>query len=333
MMMRQLAGWLVLIFVLAGLATGGRPAAADDAPVFKPLVFLPQWRPQAQFAGYYTALHQGFYRNHGLEVTILDGGPERSPTTYLAEHKTDIATMWLATALQIAGRGVPVVNLAQIVQRSALVLAVKRDSGINQPSDMNGKKMALWPADFQIQPRAFLDKYNLDVRIVTTASPVQLFLHDGVQITSLMWYNEYHTLRNSGLDSDEMRLFFFEGELNFPEDGIYLRADAYADDPRSARAFADASLEGWQYAFNHPEETVDLMIRVMEAAHVPANRVHQRWMLARMRDVIQPREVPFGMLRQNDFQRVCEVLTARGKIATAPSYGAFIGREKPHAAP
>lgn len=312
--------FLITLFLLWGIC-----ARAEDAAL-KKITFLPQWLPQAQFAGYYTALEKGFYRRNGLDVTILQGGPTRSSMAYLREGKTDIATLWLSSALQLADRGVEVVNIGQMIPRSALVLVTKRSSGIRSPDRMNGVKVGLWPADFQIQPKAFFDKLNLNVRIVTTESPVNLFLRDGVEVASVMWYNEYHTLINSGLNPEEMTLFFFDRfDLNFPEDGLYVKNDFLERDPAAACAFVNASLEGWRYAFAHPEEALDLIIKVMEAAHLPANRVHQRWMLDRMADLMKPatREDRMGTLQAADYERVGRILLQNGLIKGIPPYESF----------
>jgi NitT/TauT family transport system substrate-binding protein len=302
-----------------------RPAAAAGENGLQPLSFLPQWSPQAQFVGYYLALHKGFYRKHGIDLTIIEGGPSRSAMEYLQAGKADIVTLWLSSALQLADRGVEVINVGQVVQRSALMLVAKKKSGIETPAQMNGKKIGLWPADFQVQPRAFFDKFKLKVRVVTTESPVNLFLRDGVQVSSVMWYNEYHTLLSSGLDPEEMTLFFFhDSDLNFPEDGLYMRKEVFAKNPEAACAFTAASLEGWRYAFDHPEEALDLIVAIMEKAYIPANRVHQRWMLNRMRDVIAPSGAAgWGVLQAENYRRVGEILVSFGLIQSVPPYESF----------
>jgi NitT/TauT family transport system substrate-binding protein len=320
----------VLILVLFSCSVG---CGAELSPDLKKISFLPQWLPQAQFAGYYMAFHKGYYRQHGIDLTIIQGGPSHSPSEYLKDKKADIVTLWLSSALQLNGQGVDVVNIGQILPRSALILVVKTKSGIQVPADMNGKKVALWPADFQIQPKAFFDKFHLKVQIVTTESPVNLFLCDGVQVSSLMWYNEYHTLVNSGLDPKEMRLFAFEDfGLNFPEDGIYLLKETFDKDPELACAFASASMEGWHYAFAHPEEAIDLIISIMEAAHVPANRVHQRWMLDRIRDltVSDAKGHQIGDLLEEDYRQVGDILMANGLIRIVPPYESFFRKCSNH---
>lgn len=308
--------WLLLVCAISA------PAAE---PALTRLTFLPQWSPQAQFAGYYMAQHKGFYRQHDIDLAIIEGGPRQSTVEYLRQGRVDIGSLWLSSALQLVDEDVDIVNIGQIIQRSALVLVAKKASGIVRPEQIHGKKIALWPADFQIQPNAFFEKFKLNNTIVTTENPINLFLRDGVQVTSAMWYNEYHTLINSGLDPEEMRLFFFdELGLNFPEDGLYLRRETFDKDPNLACAFVAASLKGWNYAFAHQEETLDYMLTVMEKAHVPANRVHQRWMLARMQDLFAAEKDALPMeLRSEDYHRVCKVLLSSRLIRAVPSYESF----------
>ncbi len=319
--------WFAAVFLL--LAGFGTPSIQAEGS-FKKLTLLPQWRPQAQFVGYYMALHKGFYERCGISLTILEGGPQRPATEYLADGKADLVTLWLSSALQLADRGTAVVNVGQLIQRSGLMLASKKRSGIKTPADMEGKKISLWPGEFEILPRALFEKFDLRVREVITECPVSLFLRDGVQVVSLMWYNEYHTLIMSGLDPEEMTLFFYdEVGLNFPEDGMYLLRETFEKDPETAYAFAAASLEGWRYAFDHPGEAVDLIVSIMEEAHLPANRVHQRWMLDRIRDLSMDADGGelHGVLLEEDYRTVADTLSKTGRIRTAPAYELFFKKE------
>ena len=68
-------------------------AGLAGAAEFATVSFIPQWQPQAQFAGYYVAYEKGFYRERGLDVKILRGGPERPPSEMLAQGRADFGTM------------------------------------------------------------------------------------------------------------------------------------------------------------------------------------------------------------------------------------------------
>jgi NitT/TauT family transport system substrate-binding protein len=297
-----------------------------DETALKKVSFIPQWVPQAQFAGYYVAYELGIYKKHGINLIIVPGGPDRSPSDFLESKKADIATMWLSTAIQRRVHGVKLVNIAQIIQRSALMLVAKKSSGISTPEDLNGKKVGLWGADFKLQPQAFFRKYNLNVNIIPQSQSVDLFLRDGVDVASAMWYNEYHIILNSGLNPDELTNFFFnEYGLNFPEDGIYTLEDNFQKNPSLYCAFVKATIEGWEYAFAHQKEALNIVIKYMTEVHIPANRVHQEWMLERMKDLILPLDThtPIGTLLPADYDRVARELEESGLIKEIPDFDSF----------
>lgn len=309
-------------------------ALAADRPNLKKAAFIPHWSPQAQFAGYYVAYEKEFYKKHGLDLTIIPGGPHRSPLDHLRQKKADFGSLWLCSAIEKRGQGLNLINIAQIMQKSALMLVAKKGSGIRTLQDMNGKKVGLWRNEFQIQPRALFKKYNLKVRIIPQSFSVNLFLQGGVDVASAMWYNEFHTLLNSGLNPDELStFFFFDYELNFPEDGLYCLEETLKKDPELIRTFVRASLEGWLYAFDHPEEALDIILKHMRLAGIPANRVHQRWMLARMKDLIidSGNKDSLGRLKEGDFQRVAGELKKIGLIKEVPSFTSFYHDRIDHA--
>jgi len=299
---------------------------AGAESTLKQASFIPQWNPQAQFAGYYVAYEKGFYKKHGIDLTVLQGGPNRPSSAFLTQGKADFGTLWLSTGIRLRASGQRIINVGQVMQRSALMLIAKKSHKIENPQDMQGKKVGLWSDDFQIQPKAFFKKYNLDVKVIPQSFSVNLFLRDGVDVASAMWYNEYHTIVNSGLNSDELTPFFFhEHGLNFPEDGIYTLEETFKRDPSLSCAFVKASIEGWLYAFSHPEETLDIVLKYMGRGKIPANRAHQKWMFNKMKDLITPPDhrSAIGVLQPSDYQRVADALKEGGWIKEVQNYESF----------
>ncbi len=318
--------FILLFFLQAGLIS---PVARGDpeppATASRPVVFLPQWSPQAQFAGYYMAQEKGFYARRGLAVNIPRGGADYPPMAYLAEKKADFVTDFLVNAVRKKAEGLDLVNIAQIVQRSSLLLVAKKSSGIRTVQDFSGKKISIW-SNFSLQPQALFRKYHLTVQIVPQTYSMNLLLRDAVSVSSAMWYNEYHTLINSGLDEEDLQVFFFSDYgLNFPEDGIYCLRETWLARRSLCCDFVDASLEGWRYAFEHAEETLDVVMRHVEEANIASNRMNQRWMLNRMRDIIMPsgQADALGVLREEDFDSVIREMVANQIISQSLSITDF----------
>jgi NitT/TauT family transport system substrate-binding protein len=308
------------------------PARAAD---LKHAALALQWQPQAQFAGFYVAQEKGFYQQAGVDMKIIPGGPDVVASKLLAEGRAQFATMFLATGIERrSGQGqgggmdgLPVVLLAQLVQRSALMIITRADSPIKSPKDLDGKRVGLWDNEFRLQPLALFQRLGIHPVIIPQSGTLNLFLRGGVDAASAMWYNEYHSLLASGLDPEDLRVFFYRDlDLNFPEDGLYALEDTLARDPDLCRAVTAASLRGWEYAFAHPNEALDIVQNRMREAHLPSSRAHQRFMLARMQDVMSgaaPDSLPLGSLDPADFERVAEALLAQKLIHTRPSLEAF----------
>lgn len=315
---------LTIVFLL-GIAT------LSGQSNLKKATFIPHWSPQAQFAGYYYAYETGIYKKHGIDLIILTGGPNIPASVLIEKGKVDFASLWLTNAIQLQAGGVSVKHLSQIINRSALMLVAKKSSDINKPEDMQGRKVGVWGGDFQIQPVAFFEKYHLKVRIIPQGGSINLFLSDAIDVTSAMWYNEYHTILNSGLNPDELSTFFFSDHgLNLPEEGLYCLEKTYMHDPQLCREFIQASYEGWVGAFEHPDEALEIVLTYMKNAKLAANRPHQRWMLNRMKDLIFPQgtSADFQTLSEKDYLFTAEKLIENGSIKTIPDYRKFCSDRK-----
>ncbi|HAY22200.1 MAG TPA: ABC transporter substrate-binding protein [Desulfobacterales bacterium] len=316
---------LLIICLVLGIGCLPLWEAALAANLEK-VIFIPQWLPQAQFAGYYMAYEKGFYRQHGLAVEIRRGGPHSCAAECVQNFQADFGTMFLTAGIEKRAQGIGIINIAQIVQKSGLLLVSQKKHGILRPQDLMGKRVGLWAGDFQIQPRLFFHKYNLFVKIIPMGEGVNLFLRQGLDATSAMRYNEYHLLLNSGLNPEELTVFdMAEHGFDFPEDGIYCLEETWRRHPSRCRAFVAASLAGWRYAFAHPEETLDIVMRYVTEAHIKTNRVHQKWMLAQLQELIEPpgKAIPMGLLVPQTYRQVAQELQNYLLIKTIPPYEEF----------
>ncbi|MCK4716340.1 MAG: ABC transporter substrate-binding protein [Candidatus Marinimicrobia bacterium] len=311
-----LVAWLCCFFLL-----NVKSSAGD-----KPITLVLQWVPQAQFAGYYMAQKLGIYDKYGIDLTIIPGGPNVSVIDCIKSGKADFGTFFLLNATKRAAQGIPLVNIAQISRRSALILVAKKSSGIYRPEDMNGKKIGIYKEDFSDIPMAFISANQLNVTVVPIATGINIFLHGGTDVTNVMWYNEYHTILNCGYNADELSTFYMSDYgFNVPEDGIYCLRSTYDAHPEVCERFVEATIEGWLYAFQHPSKAHDMIIKEMKAVHIPANQAHQQWMLARMQDIILPDGgYEFStFLSEETYEMTGQILLKNASIGKLPAYDQF----------
>jgi NitT/TauT family transport system substrate-binding protein len=285
------------------------------------------WKPQAQFAGYYVAAEKGMYAARGLDVTVIPGGPDIDSLVELREGRADFALAFLSGALSAYGHGDPIVNVCQVINRSNLLLVAWRDK-VDERADLNASRVTLWGMSFRAACDAFFSAAAVHPRLLPQYYTVNLFLRGGADACSAMEYNEYHTILMAGVDPDELKVFpMREYGLGFPEDGVYTLAATEAESPELCADFAAATMEGWEYCRDHPDEALDIVLRQTAQAHVPTNRVHQSWMLDRVLASIFPGENDAwqpGKLARVDYERTRAIMIGQGQIETGPAYDAFV---------
>lgn len=308
---------LLPLLVALLLLTPSRGFALEKASI------VLQWLPQAQFAGYYVAKDKGFYEEAGIDLQLISGGPDVLASEYLETGEAEFATLFLSTGIQRRST-LPIVNIGQFVQHSALMLVAMKNRGIERIEDLGSKKVGLWANEFQVQARALFKQKGIKVIIVPQTDSLELFMRNGVAAASGMFYNEYHTLLSYGVEESEMKPFLFRDYgLDFPEDGIYTLEKTANSKPELCEALTAATSRGWMYAFNHPDEALDIILSHMKAENVPANRAHQLWMLKRMEEIILADDHTMGVLRQADYDQVKDALIDAGLVKEAPIFPEF----------
>lgn len=281
------------------------------------LTFAPQWFPQAQFAGYYVALEQGFYKEAGLDIKIIHPSLTISAFDYLRNGKADIISSFLMDGLKERAKGIPIVNVGQFSQHSALMMVTKKSSGINTVKDLQKKKLGIWSSGFQDIPKAFIKRNNYDIKLIPILSTINLFLLDGLDALTVMYYNEYDQLINSGMNEDEMNTFFFSDYgFDIPEDGLYCTEKTFLTKKDYLKKFVAATLKGWDYASKNKKYAIDLVVSEMKKAHLPNNRTHQTWMLDKVLELIEPgnKNVSKGKLLEQDFHSALSIIKSEDEF-------------------
>ena len=291
----------------------------DQFDRLQKVILLPYWVTTAQFAGYYVGIEKGIFQRYGIDLEIIPFQPTMLTEQLIRDQEADFFLLWLVNAIELKASGLDIVNIAQLSSKSSLMLLTKKSSGIETIADMDGKRVGIW-SGYELQPRALFRKHNIDVKIVPIGSSNNLFLTDGVEIVNASWFDEYHTIINSGYNEDELEtFFFFDHDLNFLEDGIYCLRSTLEQDPQLCKRFVEATLESWKYVFNHPKEAIMIVL------NMPANFVHQRWMLDRYRDLyyMDPESGINTVLPESAYHNSAKILQEAGLIGDIPSFREF----------
>ncbi|MDX9882069.1 MAG: ABC transporter substrate-binding protein [Prolixibacteraceae bacterium] len=278
----------------------------------KKVNFLPSWVAQSQFAGYYMAKEKGIYEKYGMDVTIISGGYDKQVSEYLKEGKADFGTMYLTSAIKERADSINLVNIGQVFQQSGIMFVAKKESGIDRIEDFSGKKIAVWRTVLEEMTVGFLNKNHINADVIRINEGVNIFLKNAVDICVGMSYNEYNRLVNFGMNRDELSVFCLKDfEMGFPEDGIYCMEETIQEDPVLCENFVKASMEGWEYAFSHREETVQVLRKIQKQENISDNLTHLTWMLDGVQQLIKPageKNVDEGELLKTDYEKAVKFL-------------------------
>jgi NitT/TauT family transport system substrate-binding protein len=274
---------LVLLFALFLVACGATPpAAAPTAPAVAPasdpspvpaaggdkVSLQLKWVAQAQFAGYYAALDQGYYAEEGLDVTILPGGPDIVPEQVVASGQAQFGINWMASLLATRETGAPLVNIAQVYTRAGMRQLSWKENNLTTPADLKGKKVAVWFGGNEYNLLATLSKYNLnkdsDLTLVQQPFDMNLLLNKEVDSAAAMTYNELYQVLSAGHTIDQLNILDYNAEgTAMPEDGIFVTADwlAQGNNKDIAARFLKASFKGWAYCRDNVDACVDIVLK------------------------------------------------------------------------
>lgn len=252
------------------------------------LIFTPQWTAQAQFAGYYVAQEMGFYYKAGIDVEIVHPSVTQSAINRIRNNESQATTLQLAQAMEIINDGIPLVNILQTSMNNAMVIVSSR--GMN-PLKQYGAKVGIWNAGFGQVAIGMSIKENLNYRWIPFATNVNLFVLGAIDATLAMSYNEYYQLVQTGIElSDENVYRFRDHGYNIQEDGVYVTKEFYEKNKDLAERFAAASRQGWEWAIQNPEETLEIVMMYVQKEHIATNRVLQKLMLDEVLSLLKDRE-------------------------------------------
>jgi len=317
--------WIALAAATAMTAVASTAAkAADD------LTLQLQWVTQAQFAGYYVAVDQGYYEEEDLNVTIRPGGPDIAPPQVLAGGGADVMLNWMPSALAARERGVPVVNIAQPFKSSGLMLTCWKDSGIETPEDFRGKTIGVWFFGNEYPFLSWMSQLGIPtegeddgVTVIKQGFNVDPLIQRQADCISTMTYNEYWQVIDAGVSPDDLITFKYEDQgVATLEDGIYT-LESNLEDPamvdKLAR-FVRASMKGWKWAEENPDAAA--MIVLDNDASGAQTEEHQKRMMGEIAKLTAGSD---GTLVEADYERTVATLLAGGSdpVITAAPEGAW----------
>src|SRR5258706_6705563 len=323
---------LVAIVLFAAVPAGSQTAKAAD--LVKVNLQL-KWVDQAQFAGFYAAVDQGFYKAQGLDVTLLPGGPDVTPEQVVAGGSAEFGIDWLPSLLATREQGLNLVNVAQVYTRSGMREISFVDKNIKKAADLKGKKVGVWLRGNQFELYAALVKEKMDpenpydVIIISQPFDMGLLLNGEVDAAAAMTYNEYAQVLESV--NPKTKKLYQESELNvidfntegtdMLQDGVFANGEwlAKAGNEDIATKFLAASFQGWGYCRDNAEDCVKSVL----ARGTALPKGHQTWQMNEVNKLIWPNTLGVGVMDDAAYKQTVDIAMKYKVITKAPDKAAY----------
>ena len=255
-----------------------------------------KWLTQSQFAGYYAALDKGFYNDEGINLVIKPGAPDIDSMSLVSSGVSDFGIQWFCDVVAARDKGLPLISIAQILQSNGLVMISKAESGIKTTYDFKGKRVGIWLFGNEIQFYSLMNQLEIplgSINISPLKWSIRPFLDNTYDAVMSMRYNEYLSVLESGYRKEDINIIdFADYGMNFPGDIIFTRKSTFDNNPGLCIRMVRASLRGWEWAMEHQEEAVDIVIRHDKSGTLKKN--HQMAQLKEIVRLIKYKEIPLG---------------------------------------
>ena len=294
----------------------------------EPIHLQLRWHHQFQFAGYYAAIEQGYYREAGLDVVIHPGSPGVTP---VAEVLTGRAHYGVANSELLLQRlrGQPLVALASVFQHSSSILLSRKERCATTPHDLIGRKVMLMDRQVDADFLAMFKNEGI------ADSAIEL-LPSSYQISDLAEgkvdaFNAYRTNEPFYLTQQGIGYCVLDPRnygVDFYSDILFTSEEELRQHPERVRAFTAASLKGWRYAMQHPEEIITLLRQKYD---VPKSVEHLRYEAETMRTLILPEVIEIGHMNPGRWEHMADTFVRVGMVRDKRWLDGFLHQPDPQA--
>jgi signal transduction histidine kinase/ABC-type nitrate/sulfonate/bicarbonate transport system substrate-binding protein/FixJ family two-component response regulator len=309
----------LLLLQCIWLGSGAASAASELEPVTLQLRYYHQF----QFAGYYAADYQGFYRDEGLGVEIKEYQPALDLPFAVSSGKADFAIS-ASLLFKEWSEGQDLFLVAVIFQRSPFELLVHADSPYQSIQDILTlpKDQMAGPVGV-MEPELWLTLKQLgqnpDSFFSNPKHPGDLerFARRGLSVVSAYATNEPLMLRRNGVETRALRML--PRKTIFPGDGLMCRGELWRKRPELVERFRRASLRGWAYALSHQEEVVDHILAKRHSQWQSVDRQHLLEEAAATVDLVDADRFPLGEVKPERMQLIAALLRDAGLPVSLPT--------------
>jgi PAS domain S-box-containing protein len=280
------------------------------------------WKHQFEFAAFYAAIAQGYYREAGLDVTLREGGPGVDAIKEVIEGRAEFGVGTSALAVD-RFLGMPVVALATMMQHSPTALLALRGNGLESVHDLADKPVAV-SAHSRDEIEAFLRASGIPNNAIKLVEQTDWSLDsiNSGQHAAKVVYVSNEPFWISGREHNYLLMTPRSAGIDLFGDMLFTSDTMVDKHPRVVKAFREATLKGLVYALDHPEQVADLILADFNTQD--KSRAHLLYEAAQIRDLTRPDIVEPGYMSPGRWRHVVDVYAGQGKMPAQFDLTGFI---------
>lgn len=254
------------LFVGLGCIASCGPGGSDgDADSRGPSIVLQtDWYAQPEHGGFYEALLTGLYERAGLNVEIRPGANMTNIPQLVATGRIHFALGSSDSLLMAVSRGIPLVGVFPHLQHDPQCIMAREEAGVDSLQSLDGKTVMINPGSPYVR---FLQR-SLGIRLQLVPMDFSLtrFLADPTFIQQCFVTSEPYYVGQQGVQPTVLRL----SESGFDSYRlVYANAEFVAAQPDVARAFIEASWQGWKNYLEGDSDVVHARIGELNPQQTP----------------------------------------------------------------
>ena len=269
------------------------------------------WKQQFEFAGYFIAKEKGFFKDVGIDVDILEYHNGINLTQSVISKEHTFAIGYSNTILDEINTN-KIVLLSANFQSSPHVLVSLKSSNINSIKDFKNKKIMIDKE--ATQSAAFISMLQAngisfdDMLIEKPSFKVEHLIDGTVDLASYYYTNETYTLDKKAIAYNiwDPKDYGFD----FYSDILFTSKEELEKYPLLVENFRAASLKGWEYAFNHIDETVDIILQKYNSQNKTQGEL--LYEARALKELAYHDNIPFGTIQKEKIQRLIDIYTLLG---------------------
>lgn len=319
--------WQIIAAILFGM--GLSAAEANKPAPLKKIRLQLKWHHQFQFAGYYAAQIQGYYREAGLDVELMEGSPQRLSLEKILAGEADFGVTD-TDVLLARMQGKPVVVCAAVFQHSPYIMLSLTDYGITKPSDLVDKRLMVSANQGEAELRAMImqeglpkDRIHLQPH---TWNHLDLLEK---RVDALSAYATVEPIQIRQLGRSPAVIRFSDYGVDFYGDTLFTTEALIRKDRALVRNFVQASMKGWDYAMSHRDEMIEHILQMPGVKERGIRRENLEFESREMIPLIQSDLVEVGHMNAGRWERIARIFAETGVVNEVQNLKGFIFEPDP----